>query len=132
MTIFGASSAKRSRTTNSSLPLAVDRRAAAAQSIEYMSSPGRYGFDPATSEPEPRLRLRIVPNESPITRRRGTGGNGSREPALRAPLYTEGGRYKSGSSSEPGFGATSRHPSRKSSIAAGQLDARARATKPGG
>src|SRR6188472_3579551 len=84
MTTLGASSAKRSRTTNSSLPFAVDNRADAAQSMASMSSPGRYGREPATSVPEPRLRLFIVPNESPITRRRGTSGNVSRAPGTSA------------------------------------------------
>ena len=68
ITTLGASSAKRSRTTNSSLPFAVESRADAAQSMESMSSPGRYGREPATSVPEPRRRLRIVPNEMPMTR----------------------------------------------------------------
>ena len=40
MTIRGASSAKRSRTTNSSRPFAVESFADAAQSIASMSSPG--------------------------------------------------------------------------------------------
>ena len=74
MMTLGASSAKRSRTTNSSLPLAVESRAEAAQSIASIWSPGRYGLEPATSVPEPRRRLRIVPNESPITRRRERAG----------------------------------------------------------
>src|SRR5688572_28833352 len=86
MTIFGASSANRSRTTNSSAPRAVERRAEAAQSIESMSSPGRYGREPATSVPAPRRRLLIVPNETPKTRRRGTSGKESRAPGTRRRL----------------------------------------------
>src|SRR4249919_628231 len=77
---LGASSAKRSRTTNSSDPRAVDSLADAAQSIESMSSPGRYGREPATSVPAPRRRLFIVPNERPMTRRRGTSGKVRRAP----------------------------------------------------
>src|SRR5919108_2652451 len=80
MTIFGASSAKRSRTTNSSPPRAVERRAEAAQSIESMSSPGRYGREPATSVPAPRRSDFIVPKDSPMTRRRGTSGKARRAP----------------------------------------------------
>src|SRR5512144_994061 len=89
MTIFGASSAKRSRTTNSSEPRAVERRADAAQSMESMSSPGRYGRDPATSVPEPRRRLFIVPYESPITRRRGTSGKVRRAPVTPRSLVLD-------------------------------------------
>src|SRR3972149_6291021 len=49
-----------------------------------MSSPGRYGLEPATSVPEPLRRLLIVPNERPMTRRRGTSGNVSRAPGTGA------------------------------------------------
>jgi hypothetical protein len=73
--IFGASSAKRSRTRNSSASRAVESRAEAAQSITSIESPRRYGRDPAMSVPAPRCRLRIVPNDRPITRRRGTKVN---------------------------------------------------------
>ena len=54
--------------------------AEAAQSIESTSSPGRYGREPATSEPVPRRALCIAPNERPIRRRRGTSGNVSSAP----------------------------------------------------
>src|SRR6188508_2406555 len=37
------------------------------------------------SVPEPRRRLRIVPNETPCTRLRGTRGNVSRPPLTGAP-----------------------------------------------
>src|SRR5436305_614229 len=50
----GASSAKRSRTMNASSSREADIRAVAAQSIARMSSPGRYGRDPAISDPVPR------------------------------------------------------------------------------
>src|SRR2546428_8989299 len=73
-TTRGASSAKRSRTMNSSVPRAADRRADAAQSIHPTSSPGRYSRVLATSEPTPRRALRTPPKASPITRRRGTSG----------------------------------------------------------
>ena len=75
MTTRGASSAKRSRTMNASSWRASESRADAAQSIACMSSPVWYGREPATSEPEPRRRLRIVPNERPTSRPRGTSGN---------------------------------------------------------
>src|SRR5215213_2490315 len=73
-TTRGPSSAYRSRTTKSSCPRADDTRADAAQSIERISSPRRYGRLPATSEPRPRRTLRIVPNVIPIRRRRGMRG----------------------------------------------------------
>src|SRR5262249_56727187 len=59
---------------NSSEPCADDRRADDAQSIERASSPGRYGREPATSEPIPRRTLVIPPNGSPANRRRGASG----------------------------------------------------------
>jgi hypothetical protein len=70
----GASSAKRSRTMNESSSRDADIRAVAAQSIARMSSPGRYGREPAMSEPVPRRALRMPPNESPINRRLGVSG----------------------------------------------------------
>src|SRR5436190_18197074 len=73
-TTRGASSAKRSRTMNSSLPRAAERRADAAQSIHPTSSPGRYSRVLATSEPTPRRAERTPPNARPITRRRGISG----------------------------------------------------------
>src|SRR5688572_3673059 len=87
MMIRGASSAKRSRTTNSSRPRAVERRADAAQSIEPMSSPGRYGRDPATSVPAPRRTLRAVRTGSPATRGGGTSGEESPAPGTRRRLF---------------------------------------------
>ena len=63
-TTRGASSANFSRTMNSSVPRADDSRADAFQSIVSTSSPGRYGREPATSEPGPRRR-------SSARRRRG-------------------------------------------------------------
>jgi hypothetical protein len=39
-----------------------------------MSSPGRYGREPAISDPVPRRALRMPPNESPISRRLGVSG----------------------------------------------------------
>src|SRR5437879_1658841 len=73
-TTRGASSAKRSRTMNSSVPRAADSRADAAQSIQPTSSPGWYSRVLAMSEPTPRRALRTPPKASPITRRRGTSG----------------------------------------------------------
>src|SRR5207248_196864 len=73
-TTRGDSSAKCSRTTNSSLARAEESRAEAAQSILATSSPGSYGRVVATSDPSPRRALRIPPNASPGTRRRGTSG----------------------------------------------------------
>src|SRR5215218_2635128 len=75
----GASSAKRSRTMNSSTPRASESLADAAQSIAATSSPGTYGRDPATSDPRPRRTLRMPPNERPTIRRRWTSGNVRRE-----------------------------------------------------
>src|SRR5436190_20941509 len=78
-TTLGASSVKRSRVTNVSASRAAESRAEAAQSIDRTSSPGRYGREPATSEPSPRRALLVVPNARPISRRRTTSGNtGSR------------------------------------------------------
>src|SRR5215210_7475282 len=74
MTTRGASSAYRSRTMNSSVPLAEDNRAEAAQSIVSTSSPGWYGRELATSVPVPRRALCTAPNARPISRRRGTSG----------------------------------------------------------
>ena len=73
-TTSGASSAKRSRTMNSSSPRAAESFADAAQSIQATSSPGWYSRALATSDPIPRRALRTPPNASPITRRRGTSG----------------------------------------------------------
>ena len=73
-TTRGASSAKRSRTTNSSFARAADSFAEAAQSIHATSSPGRYSRELATSEPMPRRALRTPPKASPITRLRGISG----------------------------------------------------------
>src|SRR5215211_3744984 len=75
----GASSAKRSRTMNSSTPRASESLADAAQSIAATSSPGTYGRDPATSDPRPRRTLRMPPNERPTIRRRWTSGNVRRD-----------------------------------------------------
>src|SRR5579862_9033060 len=74
-TTRGASSAYRSRTTNSSLPRAVERRALARQSIVEIGSPRTYAREPATSVPWPRRRLGEPPNGSPETRYLGTSGN---------------------------------------------------------
>ena len=90
----GACSAKNSRTTNSSVPRASERRADAAQWMCVMRSPGRYGRVPAISSPEPRREVRRRPNCTPRKRRRGTSGNGLgvafiprlREPVLRQAL----------------------------------------------
>jgi hypothetical protein len=59
---------------NSSVARAADKRADAAQSIVSTSSPGLYWREPATSDPVPRLELRIPPNERPISRRLGVSG----------------------------------------------------------
>ena len=83
-TTRGASSAKRSRTMNASSWRASESRADAAQSIACMSSPVWYGREPATSDPEPRRRLRIVPNERPTSRPRGTSGKVMRPGRRRA------------------------------------------------
>ena len=96
--------------------LLAERRAEAAQSIESMSSPGRYGREPATSVPAPRRRDFMVPKESPMTRRRGTSGNERRAPGTVRAAYSKSGGLaappsKSGSSSEPGCGASSRQHS---------------------
>ncbi len=74
ITTRGASSEKRSRTMNSSVPRAEDSRADAFQSIVSTSSPGWYGRELATSEPIPRRTLLTAPKASPISLRRGTSG----------------------------------------------------------
>src|SRR4051812_39948305 len=56
------------------MPRAAESRADAPQSIARTSSPGRYAREPITSKPRPRRALRIEPNASPISRRRGTSG----------------------------------------------------------
>src|SRR5579862_5909925 len=73
-TTRGASSAYRSRTTNSSLPRAVDRRALARQSMVEIGSPRTYAREPATSVPWPRRRLGEPPNGRPESRYLGTSG----------------------------------------------------------
>ena len=70
----GASSAKCSRTMNSSRSSAADSRADEAQSIRSGSSPGTYEREPETSEPVPRRAPCIAPNASPCRRRRETSG----------------------------------------------------------
>src|SRR3954452_18181226 len=71
-TTRGASSANRSRTMNSSLPRAAERRTEGAQTIQATSSPGRYSRVLAASDPTPRRADRTPPNASPIPRLRGT------------------------------------------------------------
>src|SRR5579862_8223538 len=87
MVTRGASSAARSRTTNSSPPLADESRADANQSIVETGSPGSYGREPITSVPWPRRRLGKSPNGRPLRRRLGTSGNVRRSRAdMRSPV----------------------------------------------
>ena len=109
---------------------AADRRADAFQSIASTSSPGRYGREPATSEPGPRRALRIAPNARPISRRRGASGNVT----PRACHLRRGGRRarrprRRGSAT--GRGAARSSASRKPSAAAAQPIRRASARKRG-
>src|SRR5204862_4777600 len=66
-----------------------DSRAVAAQSIARMSSPARYGRDPAMSEPVPRRALRMPPNESPISRRLGVSGKTTSVTGMESLLVLE-------------------------------------------
>ncbi len=84
-TTRGASSARNSRTTNSSLARAAERRAEDAQSMRCGSSPGTYVREPAMSDPEPRRAPCIEPNASPIRRRRETSGKVRPPPIIPRP-----------------------------------------------
>src|SRR5262249_62367587 len=98
---------------NSSEPCADDRRADDAQSIERASSPGRYGREPATSEPIPRRTLVIPPNGSPANRRRGASGKVSsvedKGYPLGGPPGSRSGARRSGGDSAAGPGAAAQH-----------------------
>ncbi len=112
-TILTASSAKWSRTTNSSVPRAVDSRADAAQSTSRIASPRRYGRELAISVPEPRRRLGLPATSSaPPSARRD-----EREDEVAAPGHVP--RVGSAATA-PGRGARSRQ---RSSRPTGSSDA---------
>src|SRR5436190_185488 len=83
----GASSAKRSRTMNASSSREADIRAVAAQSIARMSSPGRYGRDPALDvawNDEPAVVQQRPAACGPLERERAANGCADRDELMLA------------------------------------------------